>query len=296
MSSPHPFRTVRHDGVEICTQAFGDPARPAVLLIMGATASMLWWPDPFCAALSDEGVFVIRYDNRDTGQSTTGPAGAPGYSMDDMAGDALAVLDGYAIEAAHVAGMSLGGMIAQRVALEAPTRVLSLTAISSSAFDDDGEDLPPMDPAFGAHFAGLDAVDWRDRDAAIAYQVEAARLCANDDARFDRAEAADLAGREFDRARNPRSAFNHGQLEDGVDTPGRPEDIAVPALVIHGAKDPILALEAGRRLAARLPDATLLILDGGHELNRQDWPKILAAIRTLITRTPDRVRLQAGPG
>lgn len=283
MSSP---RERRHDGIEICTQAFGDPARPAVLLIRGAKASMLWWPDPFCKALSDLGLFVIRHDNRDTGQSTTGPPGAPDDTMDDMAEDALAVLDGYGVDVAHVIGLSLGGMIAQLAALKAPARVLTVTTISSSAFDDDGEGQPPMDPAFSAHFARMDTVDWGARDAVIAYQVESARLSANDDDRFDRAEAADLAGREFDRARDPRSALNHSQLQAGPAAAGRPEDIVVPALVIHGAKDPIFPLEAARRLAARLSHAMLLVLDGGHALNRQDWPRILDAIGGLIQRTP----------
>ena len=277
-------RTVYHGPVELSTQGFGDPSDPALLLIMGATASMLWWPDQFCEVLADCGVFVIRYDNRDTGKSTTGPSGTPGYTTDDMAEDAVAVLDGYRVTKAHIVGMSLGGMIAQLVALKSPERVLSLTAISSSAFDEHGDDLPPMSPSFTAHFAKLETLDWKDRDAVVAFQVESARLSSNGDDRFDEADATTRGEQEFDRARNPRSAMNHAQLTGGEAWVGRLGQISVPALVIHGAKDPILSLEAGRRLAAGLPDARLVVLESGHELNRAEWRPVIAAITALTRR------------
>lgn len=283
-SGPARPRTAHNGSVEICTEAFGDPADPTVLLIMGATASMLWWPEAFCLALAGTGFSVIRYDNRDTGRSTTAPAGAPTYTMEDMANDAIAVLDDYGVHSAHVVGMSLGGMIAQLVALKVPERVLSLTAISTSAFDEDDPDLPPMSPAFLAHFERLEALDWTDRDAVVAFQVESARLSANAGARFDEDEARRLAEREFDRARNPRSAMNHGRLSGGEAWSGRVSEIATPALVIHGERDPILSLAGARKLTARLGDARLRILEGGHELNPDDWPQIIADIKALTER------------
>jgi pimeloyl-ACP methyl ester carboxylesterase len=270
--------------VEICTETFGDPNHPAALLIMGATASMLWWPDEFCAALSRTGLFVIRYDNRDTGQSTTRPAGVLDYTIDDMAQDAVAVLDDHDVGRAHLIGMSLGGMIAQLVALTAPERVLSLTAISSSAVGEDDPDLPPINPAFLAHFQTLENLDWTDRNAVVAFQVESARLSANDDERFDVASAIDRAEREFNRARDPRSAMNHGQLSGGEAWAHHEADIRVPALVLHGAKDPILSLKGARKLAATLPDARLRVLEGGHELNRADWPNIIDDIAAVTQR------------
>lgn len=272
---------MRAGDVTICTEAFGDPADQAALLIMGATASMLWWPDAFCQALAATGLFVIRYDNRDTGRTTTGPPGVPAYTTEDMADDGLAVLDAYGVDQAHVVGMSLGGMIGQLIALKAPQRVLSLTAISSSAFDEDDPDLPPMSPAFLAHFEALEDLDWSDREAVVAFQVESARLSANTDARFDENEARRLAAREFDRARNPRSAMNHGRLTGGEAWAGRVNEIAIPALVIHGRRDPILSLAGARKLTARLGSARLRILEGGHELNPADWPQIIADIEAL---------------
>src|SRR5919108_4989276 len=125
-------RTVRADGIELATQTFGDASDQPVLLIMGAMASMLWWPEEFCRRLSGSGRYVIRYDNRDTGLSTTYEPGKPGYTSADMIDDAVRLLDGYGLPAAHIVGMSMGGAIAQSVALEYPERVLSLTAISTS--------------------------------------------------------------------------------------------------------------------------------------------------------------------
>src|SRR5262245_61042408 len=107
-------RLVRRDGVELATEAFGDRGRPCVLLIMGAMASMLWWPEPLCRRLADSGFHVIRYDNRDTGRSTCCAPGRPDYTFDDMVDDVFRVLDAYGVEAAHLVGMSMGGAIAQR--------------------------------------------------------------------------------------------------------------------------------------------------------------------------------------
>lgn len=271
-------RTVERAGLSLATEAFGSPAHPPILMIMGATASMLWWPDSLCEALAAAGRFVVRYDNRDTGRSTTGAPGRPTYSTDDLADDALLILDAYDLPQAHLVGMSLGGMIAQLVALKAPDRVQTLTLISTSAFDEDDPDLPPMDPAFLAHFGALDDLDWSDRAAVIAFQTESFRLAAGVDEIFDAEEARDLAAREYDRAINIRSALNHGTLTGGETWTGRLGEITAPALVIHGRRDPILSFEHGRRLADKLGAVRLVALDGGHELNAVDQPLIVREI------------------
>jgi pimeloyl-ACP methyl ester carboxylesterase len=125
-------KTVRIGETAIATEAFGDPAHPPMMLIMGGMASMLWWPETFCRRLAERGRFVIRYDQRDTGLSTKSPPGEPGYGMDDVVDDAFAVLDAYGMSGAHLVGFSLGGMIGQVAALKTPQRVRSLTVISSS--------------------------------------------------------------------------------------------------------------------------------------------------------------------
>ncbi len=272
-------RTVGRGDLSFATEAFGEECDPAILMIMGATASMLWWPDELCEALAAAGRYVIRYDNRDTGRTTTQPPGLPLYTIDDMADDALAILDGYAIESAHLVGMSLGGMIAQLVALKQPQRVLSLTLVSSSAFDEDDPDLPPIYPALLDHFGTLGELDWSDREAVIGFHVETWRISAGATADFDEARARDLAGREYDRASNPRSAMNHAMLGGGEAWRGRLSEIAAPALVVHGRGDPVLSFEHGSRLASGLPSARLVPLDAGHELNPKDWARIVEEIR-----------------
>lgn len=272
-------KTIEKASLSLATETFGEPRSPAVLMIMGATASMLWWPDELCQRLADTGRFVIRYDNRDTGRSTTQEPGAPSYTIDDMSDDAVAILDGYGITQAHLVGMSLGGMIAQLVALNHPSRVVSLTCISSSALDEDGEYLPPVDPALLAHFSRIEALDWSDRESVVAFHVESFRISAGRNARFDVGRARILAGAEYDRALNPRSAMNHSLVGGGERWAGRLSEVAAPALIIHGRDDPILSFEHGRRLASHFRSARLVALDAGHELNERDWNTIVEEIR-----------------
>ncbi|EGL15736.1 alpha/beta fold hydrolase [Paenibacillus sp. HGH0039] len=138
-------RMIRVKDMELCTESFGNPAHPAVLLIMGATASMLWWEEDFCRLLAEKGFLVIRYDNRDTGRSVSYEPGQPGYTFEDMADDAIAVLDAYEVEKAHFAGMSMGGMLIQIIALRHPHRVQGISLLSTMYFGPGWEELPPME-------------------------------------------------------------------------------------------------------------------------------------------------------
>ena len=128
-------RMIEANGVELCTEAFGDPADPPILLVMGIGASMLWWEEGFCGMLAENGRFVIRYDHRDTGRSVTYEPGRPEYTGADLVTDAAGVLDAYGIPAANVVGVSAGGAFAQLLALDFPDRVLSLVLISTLSRD-----------------------------------------------------------------------------------------------------------------------------------------------------------------
>src|SRR6266511_1406242 len=123
---------IEANGVELCTEAFGRPADPPILLIMGIGESMLWWAQGLCRLLTEGGRFVIRYDHRDTGRSVTYEPGRPEYTGADLTADAVGVLDGFGISAAHLVGVSAGGALAQLLALSSADRVLSLTLISTS--------------------------------------------------------------------------------------------------------------------------------------------------------------------
>ena len=132
MAVHHEEHTFQANGVDICTDSFGDRGDPAILLIMGASASMLLWRETFCERLADSGRFVIRFDNRDTGRTTCYPPGEAHYTLQDLADDAVAVLDHYEVDKAHIIGASMGGMITQLVGLNHADRALSLTPIMSS--------------------------------------------------------------------------------------------------------------------------------------------------------------------
>lgn len=264
---------------EIVSQAFGDPRDPAMLLIMGAMASMLWWPEALCKKLAGEGRFVIRYDNRDTGLSTKYAPGEPPYTFDDMADDAVRVLDSHGIGKAHVVGMSMGGMIAQRQALRHPSRVITLTVISSSPVGIDTSHLPGTNEAYMEHSADGAKVDWSNREQVVDFVVKDTHAIASTAHPFDEKAMRAFIQRDYDRSGGFLSATNHFMLKGSEDLKGRLHEIKAPLLVIHGTSDPIFPVEHGAALADAIAGARLVrIGGGGHELHPQDWDTIAAAI------------------
>jgi len=273
-------RLISVNGVELCTESFGDPGDPPILLMMGLGGSMLWWEDGFCRLLAGHGRFVIRYDHRDTGRSTTYEPGRPSYAGDDLLMDAVALLDAYGLAAVHLVGVSAGGALVQLLALDYPDRVLSLVLISTSPAIYGDRSLPPPTPAF-TEFAHSATVDWLDADSVIDYHVAYARILAGDQRRFEEAEVRDLVRRDVARANDFAAVQNHDLLEDD-DTYRKPlSSIAAPTLVIHGTADPMFSLAHAQALAGEIPDARLLPLENaGHGVQRADWDPITKAIAT----------------
>jgi pimeloyl-ACP methyl ester carboxylesterase len=271
-------RPIEANGVELCTEGFGDPADPPILLIMGMGGSMLWWEEGFCRMLADGGRFVIRYDHRDTGRSTTYEPGRPEYTSADLVADAAGVLDAYGIPAAHVVGVSMGGALTQLLALDFADRVLSLVLISTSFAVPSDRELPPSTDEFG-RFVASTQVDWSDAESVIEYLVDYERVLAGGRRPFDEASVRALARRDVGRARDFTAAQNHGVLPD--DERSRPplSSIAAPTLVIHGNADPMFPPEHGEALAEEIPGARPLRLDrAGHGVDRADWETIVGAI------------------
>lgn len=272
-------RIIKADGVEIATQAFGDPAHEPILLVMGAMASMLWWPEEFCQKLAAQGRYVIRYDSRDTGLSTFYEPGRPPYTMDDMAEDAMRILDGYGIEGAHLVAMSLGGVIAQIAALAHPGRVKTLTLISTTPLGVDASVLPQTSEAYMKHAAEGETVDWSNDAQVIEYIVKDTRMIAGTAHPYDEARARALVERDVKRARNFVSATNHFMLEGGESWKGKLVGLNKPLLIIHGTADPIFPVGHGEWLAETFDGAKLIRLEGGgHEIHPLDWEEILLAI------------------
>jgi pimeloyl-ACP methyl ester carboxylesterase len=270
---------VRANGVELCVETFGDPRNPALVLIGGTSASMDWWRPTFCERLAQGGLHVIRYDTRDTGQSTHSPAGAPDYTGPDLAADVVGLVDALGIERAHVAGISMGGGIAQLLAVEHPERVGSLTLMSTSP--DGASELGPPTPALLATFTNpAPPPDWSDREAVIEYIVDAHRPYAGT-LPFDEDDVRAVAAIVVDRTLDIEASWtNHSLLEGGEPLRPRLGQISAPTLVLHGTADPLFPLPHGEALAREIPGARLVTLGGmGHEVPpRQLWDEVVAAI------------------
>ncbi|MFI6444762.1 alpha/beta fold hydrolase [Kitasatospora sp. NPDC050543] len=271
-------RVIEADGIRLCTESFGDPSDPPVLLVMGTGASMLWWEEGFCRMLAEGGRFVIRYDHRDTGRSVTYEPGRPAYTGADLVGDAARVLQAYGSPAAHVVGVSAGGALAQLLALDYAGRVLSLVLISTSSAVPGDRVLPPPTEEF-TRFVSAAQVDWSDADSVIDHQVAYARVLAGGRRPFDETAARGLVRRDVERAHDFTAARNHDSLPEGELSQAPLSSIAVPTLVIHGTADPVFPLRHGEALAEQIPGGRLLALaDAGHGVERADWATIVAAI------------------
>jgi pimeloyl-ACP methyl ester carboxylesterase len=271
-------RMIERNGVELCTESFGRPADPAILLIMGIGGSMLWWEEGFCRLLAEGGRYVIRYDHGDTGRSVTYEPGRPEYTGSDLVADAVGVLDAYGTPAAHVVGVSAGGAFAQLLALDCPDRVLSLVLISTSPATSGERALPSATERY-QRFVTSATVDWSDNRSVIEYLVDYARVLAGGARPFDEPAMQELVRRDVERAHNIAASENHGLAAEG-EMPREPlSAISVPTLVIHGTDDPMFPLEHGEALAREIPGARLLTLEGtGHGVERAAWETIARAI------------------
>jgi pimeloyl-ACP methyl ester carboxylesterase len=191
----------------------------------------------------------------------------------------VGVLDALELGAAHLVGMSMGGAVAQLVALDHPARVASLTLVATSIATGDRSRLPSMSPETVAAFA-VNPPDWSDRRAVVDYSLHLARVSASPSRRFDDAAFRELAGRVFDRTTNIEASMtNHNLLDEGDPPTRQLEDLTAPTLVVHGRDDPVLPFAHGEALAGAIAGAELLALDAtGHELPRESWDSVVPAI------------------
>lgn len=254
------------DEVDLCVDEHGDPGDPLVVLVHGAAASMDWWDPGLCEAIAARGRQVVRYDHRDTGQSTTGRPGHPAYDGGVLERDLVALVEALGAPA-HLVGLSMGGGIAQSVALQRPELVSGLTLVATTGVGGVPDDLPGMAPPLADYFADPpEPPDWDDHEQAVDSLVAAQRAFAGPD--FDEAAVRRTAEQVVDRSHDPAAADNHW-LVIGTGEDGPPLDvrrIAVPTLVVHGTHDPMFPLAHGEALAAAIPGARLVVVDRmGHE-------------------------------
>jgi pimeloyl-ACP methyl ester carboxylesterase len=280
--------------IDLAYERLGHRADPPVLLIMGGGAQLIAWPDGFCGELLRHDLQVIRFDSRDSGRSahfSGGPApdlaaalagdfSSASYTLSDMAADSIGLLDALEIGRVHVVGASLGGMVAQTMAIEFPDRVASLTSMMSTTGD------RGVGQADLASISGLGAAP-EDRPGYIDWQVRAFRVIGSPGFEFDEAGVTDRAARSWDR--DPDRAA--GMLRQSVavlasgDRTGALHGLRVPALVLHGADDPMCDVSGGRATAAAIPGAEVFIYPGmGHHLPRALWPDFAGRIAALARR------------
>lgn len=199
--------------------------------------------------------------------------------MEDLADDTVRVLSGYGLNQAHLVGMSLGGFIAQLVALKYPERVRTLTLIASEPLASVEPDLPGIDPRVLQYHATAGELDWSDMQAVVEYQVGAWRLLAGSRHAFEPDLIREMAQADLERTPNPLTAFNHAQLEDAEGWVDRLNQIQAPVLVIHGTEDIVLPFVHAERLVRLMPNSRLVPLEGtGHELPRGVWPQIIREV------------------
>jgi pimeloyl-ACP methyl ester carboxylesterase len=269
--------TVTHDNITICTESFGDRHNPALVLIMGACCSMLWWEDGFCDMLAAKGFFVIRYDNRDTGRSTTYPQGEPGYTFEDLADDAIHILDAHNIPKAVFMGMSLGGMFAQIIAVRHPERTAGIVLLSSMYFAEGAELLPGSADEVNDFFAT--PFDSDDPCEIIEHSVAQWKTVSRSNRPHDELHIRKMCAEDVARASNYKSTTNHALAQLTGNELLMISDINIPALVIHGTEDVVIPYIHGEMLAKTIPNATLITLNGaGHELHIMDYDAITGNI------------------
>jgi pimeloyl-ACP methyl ester carboxylesterase len=279
--------------LELVYETIGDASGSPLLLVMGLGMQLIHWDTEFCELLADRGFFVIRFDNRDAGLSTQIDAPVPNimrlmagmptrvpYLLEDMAHDAFGLLDELELERAHLVGTSMGGMIAQTMAIARPERVLSLASMLST----------PGDRRVGTPklrvWSILTRRAPRDRDAYVEYFVRVFRMIGSPGYRADEQRVRELAGATYDRGHHPAGTAR--QLAAILASPSRTEALRrldVPAVVIHGERDPLVPFRAGQATARAIPGAELVrIPDMGHDMPKELWPTFVDA----IARNADR--------
>jgi pimeloyl-ACP methyl ester carboxylesterase len=281
--------------LEICYQTFGDPGDDPLLLVMGLGGPMTWWDEDFCRLLASRGFFVIRYDNRDTGRSTkcegrvtrrdvvrtfTGLSRKAPYSLSDMAGDAIGLLDHLGIDQAHVAGVSMGGMIVQTLAVEHQSRLRSMVSIMSTT---GRRSVGWQDPRL---FPTLLGPRLADRESYIEGSAKMWKMIGSPAFPTTVESQREKAATTFDRGLNPSGVLR--QMAAILTQPNRTmalRGVTIPTAVVHGTADRMVHVTGGRATAAAIPGAELVTIKGmGHDVPEQ----LFGTLADIFRRTADR--------
>lgn len=290
-------------GIELCYETFGDPSHPPLVLVMGLGMQMVHWPPQLVARLVEQGLFVVRFDNRDRGRSThvdappptllrliTRRFGARQYTLEDMALDTAGLLDALGLESVHLAGVSMGGMIAQTLAAARPRRVRSLTSImSSTGSRRAGQPKPHVLPL-------LLRPAPRDREAFVAHQLAVLTAIGAPGDVLDTPEGRAFVSGSYDRDPDARGTGRQlAAILASGDRTKRLAAVTAPTLVVHGEADPLVTPSGGKATARAIPGARLMLVpDMGHGLPERLWPQLVAAIADHVADA-ERARADGAP-
>jgi pimeloyl-ACP methyl ester carboxylesterase len=290
--------TVAANGIEIAYETFGDPSHSPVLLVMGLGTQMIAWPDAFCAALAERSHYVVRFDNRDSGLSThlrdiRGPnpmlvamkRRRPPYMLDDMAADTVGLMDALGLGSVHLVGVSMGGFIAQTIAVTQPERLRSLTLMLTST---GSRFVGYAKPRMMWHLLRRRSVS--SRQDAMDFAVDTFRRIGSPGFAFDEERVRDVAARSYERGHDPGGYVR--QLAAIMAQPDRTKAlrrIDLPTLVLHGLADPLVSVSGGKALAKAIPGARFYGFRGmGHDMPRELWPLFVDEICALAERGDEK--------
>lgn len=288
-------------GIDIAYECFGDPAASPVFLIMGGGAQMISWPYKFCMELVSRGLQLVRFDNRDAGLSThfndapvpdfpavmAGDFSTVSYTLSDMAADTIGLMNALRFDSVHLVGMSMGGMIAQTIAIEYPARVRSLTSMLSTTGN------PSVGQPDFSVLSQLGTPPYNDRQGYINWRVRSLKAIGATAYPFDEETAIETAGLSWDRDHDPLALTRQAVavLKSGDRTPML-QNLDIPTLVIHGKSDKMIDVSGGIATAAAIPNARLVLFDGmGHGLPQALWTEIPDLIADLVQQA-ETVTLQ----
>jgi pimeloyl-ACP methyl ester carboxylesterase len=301
IATMHAFseeRMAPANGIELCYQEMGDPDGEPLILVMGLATQMIAWDEEFCGMLAKRGFRVVRFDNRDIGRSSrirgagapntldmlVGRRGSAPYLLRDMAADTVGLMDHLGIESAHVVGASMGGMIAQTIAIEHPERTRSLVSIMSTTGS--RRVGHPSYRTFGLLLGDRP----REREAMIERAVKTFKVIGSPGYPFEEERVRDLAARSYDRGHSAAGIARqlHAITASGDRTPGL-RKLQTPTVVIHGKNDVLVNPSGGRATAKAIPSARLKMIDGmGHDMPRALWPTFVEEIACNAARAPKR--------
>lgn len=272
--------------IELYTESFGSKENPAILLIMGACSSMLWWEEEFCYKLAKKGFFVIRYDLRDTGKSTTYLPLKPEYTFFDLAEDAIQILNAYDIERSIIMGMSMGGLIAQIIATKHPDRVNGIILLASAYIKKESENLKGEADSIEKFLKEYEKFKPESDEEILEYAFKQWETTNKSSRPHDEKHIKEMIKLDFERAIDYNSRLNHFFVkldEDAMDYLSKINEIKVPALIVHGTEDVVVPFKTGKMLSEDIKGSVFFPMEGaGHEINSEDYDSVASKINEVF--------------